>query len=47
MGHALASTEPYQEAIVTMNLSYKDLAYVREHFAFGQDWDGYEISDIR
>ncbi len=42
-GNALATTKPYKEAILTITLSYKELIYIREHFAFGEDWDRFQL----
>ncbi len=47
LGNPMATTEPYQEAIVTVTLSFRDLTHIRKHYAFGRDWDSFQISDIR
>ncbi|MDD5507167.1 MAG: nitrilase family protein [Bacteroidales bacterium] len=43
LGNPVAAAEPYKEAMLTATLSYRELSYVREHFAFGQDWDRFQI----
>ncbi|MBP6977102.1 MAG: nitrilase family protein [Bacteroidales bacterium] len=43
LGNPLATTEPYQEAMVTVTLSSGELIRVREHFSFGKDWDRFQL----
>jgi predicted amidohydrolase len=43
LGNSVVTTEPYKEAMVTVTLSYRELTYAREHFAFGQDWDRFQV----
>ncbi|HNS16301.1 MAG TPA: nitrilase-related carbon-nitrogen hydrolase [Bacteroidales bacterium] len=47
LGNPLVTTEPCQEALVAVTLSFSKLTHIREHFGFGRDWDSFQISDIR